>query len=186
MNKLYIPLVLGTARIGRESEKVAKFVLEVMKSGGDIETELIDVRDYHLSYTQEENDNIKEWREKASRGDGFMIVSPEYNHGYPGELKLFLDSLEKEYHKKPLGICGVSNGGMGGVRMAEMLKLVAITLYMVPIKNTAYFSNAPTLFESDGKIKDKTTWERRVKVVIDEVVWYAKALKEARGASKEL
>lgn len=59
-----------------------------------------------------------------TRADGLVIVSPEYNHGYPGEMKLMLDQLYKEYNRKPVGICGVSSGALGGARMVEQLRLI--------------------------------------------------------------
>src|SRR5262245_58802077 len=117
--KLSIPVILGTARSGRESEKVAKFVHEFAVQHGFL-TELVDVRDYLQSFTEEKE--LTAWKEKATAADGFIIVSPEYNHGYPGELKMFLDSAYVEYNHKPLGIVGVSDGMAGGIRMAEQLR----------------------------------------------------------------
>lgn len=152
---LYIPIILGTAREGRYSEKVAQFVFsEVSKN--DIETEIIDVRDYILKSTDNtgESAQAKKLAEKISRADGLMIVSPEYNHGYPGELKMMLDMLYKEYARKPVAICGVSMGGLGGARMVEQLRLVAIELHMVPIHDAVYFSGIQQLFDDGGEIKD--------------------------------
>lgn len=179
--KLFIPIILGTAREGRASEKVAKFVFGEMAKFADIETELIDVRDYRLQSTDntETQEIAKKLSEKISRADGLIVVSPEYNHGYPGELKMMLDMLYREYFKKPIGICGVSMGGLGGVRMVEQLRLVSIELHMVPIREAVYFSNVQQLFGEDGNIKDQS-YAPRLKTFMDELFWYAKALKEAR------
>ena len=70
--------------------------------------------------------------------DGLIVVSPEYNHGYPGPLKEVLDSLYEEYEHKPIGICG-AGGGLGGSRAVEQLRLVAIELKLVPIREALYF-----------------------------------------------
>src|SRR3989338_967971 len=101
---LYIPVILGTAREGRTSENVAKFVLEQVKKTG-VETELIDVRNYEVAPVTdntETKDFANRYGEKVVRADGFVIVSPEYNHGYPGELKMLLDEVYTEYVKKPV------------------------------------------------------------------------------------
>jgi len=93
---MYIPIILGTAREGRQSEKVAKFMLqETLKTG--LETEIIDVHDFRIKATDntEKSPLAKKLAEKVNKVDGFIIVSPEYNHGYPGELKMMLDMLYK-------------------------------------------------------------------------------------------
>jgi NAD(P)H-dependent FMN reductase len=174
---MYIPIILGTAREGRRSEKAAQFVLRELQKQPDVETEIIDVRDYRLGATDDsgEQETAKKYIQKVTAADGFIIVSPEYNHGYPGELKMMLDMAYKEYNKKPVAICGVSNGGMGGVRMTEQLRLVAIELQMVPISKAVYFSNVKTLFDEQGNITDESYYER-LKKVFEELLWYTKAL----------
>lgn len=179
---LFIPILLGTARKGRKSEKVAKFVLEEAKQYGQFETELIDARDFGLSRTDDTktSQKSKKFSEIMQRADGLIVVSPEYNHGYPGELKMILDQLYKEYKHKPIGICGVSEGNMGGARMVEQLRLVSIELQMVPISTAVYFPNVEDLFDEKGNIKNSDTYDKRFQVFFDELVWYAKALKAAR------
>ena len=71
-------------------------------------------------------------REKARRSDGFIIVSPEYNHGYPGELKMLLNMLFSQYAHKPVGICRVSSGAWGGTRMVEQLRQVGLAFHLGP------------------------------------------------------
>ncbi|MCX6779068.1 MAG: NAD(P)H-dependent oxidoreductase [Candidatus Magasanikbacteria bacterium] len=174
---MFIPIILGTAREGRQSEKAAQFVLEeVLKYG--LESEILDVRDFRLPATDasKQSDVAKKLAEKITRADGLIVVSPEYNHGYPGELKMMLDMLYTEYAHKPLGICGVSMGGLGGVRMVEQLRQVATELHMVNIREAIYFSGIQNLFEN-GKIKDES-FGGRVKTMLDELVWYANTLKQ--------
>jgi len=176
---MYIPIILGTAREGRQSEKVAKFILKETAKA-DLETEIIDVRDFRIKATDntEKIPQAKKLAEKIIKADGFIIVSPEYNHGYPGELKMMLDMLYKQYAKKPVGICGVSAGGLGGARMIQQLRLTCIGLNMVPIGQAIYFSVVQDLFDENG-IKDHSYYNR-VKNFLDELIWYAKALKSAR------
>lgn len=180
-NKLFVPVILGTAREGRQSEKAARFVLEGAKKYG-FETELIDVRDYSLPATDntETSQAAKKLSGKISRADGFIIVSPEYNHGYPGELKMMLDLLYSQYAQKPVGICGVSAGGLGGARMVEQLRSVCIEFHMVPIREAIYFPAVQDLFDENGSMKDAKAYAGRLKRFFEELAYYANALKPAR------
>jgi len=182
-NKLSIPIILGTGRKGRQSENVAKFVFEEVKKIKDIEVKFFDARDYALDVTDASgnSDLAKQFSEKVNKADGIIIVSPEYNHTYPGELKMMLDMLYKEYHHKPMSFCGVSASPMGGARMVEQLRLVAVELHMVPTREAVYFSSVRNLFNEDGSIKDPEPYIPRIKKMMDELLWYAKALKEARS-----
>jgi NAD(P)H-dependent FMN reductase len=177
-----IPVVLGTAREGRQSEKVANFILEEVKKVG-LETELIDVRDYRIAATNntEEIPEAQKLSPKFDLADAFIIVAPEYNHGYPGELKMFLDMLYDQYAKKPVGLCGVSRGALGGARVVEQLRLVAAELHMVSIREALYFPTVQNLFDENGKIKDGDSYKDRVKNFLDELIWYAGALAKARS-----
>jgi NAD(P)H-dependent FMN reductase len=178
---MYIPIILGTSREGRESEKVARYMIgEVEKFG--LETELIDVRNFIKSGS---TDNAQQtslaakYSEKITKADGIIIVSPEYNHGYPGELKLLLDTLYQQYARKPVGICGVSGGSLGGARMIEQLRLVMIELRMVPIREAIYFSNIDDLFDEKNNIQNNS-YKNKIKNFLEELTWYADALKSAR------
>ena len=176
---LYIPIILGTARVNRQSEKVANFVLQEVRKFG-LKSELLDVRDFLVSATDntQQETITRKLAQKIIPADGLIVVSPEYNHGYPGELKLMLDLLYEEYAKKPIGFCAVSGGQIGGARAVEQLRLVAIELHMVPIREAVYFPDVYKLFEN-GKIKD-TRYYERVKKFLEELSWYAEALKIAR------
>lgn len=185
MDKIFIPILLGSARDGRFSEYAAKFVLKEAENYGQFDTELIDVYDFvtkSQTGTAMTKEKAEEWSAKMSRADGLIIVSPEYNHSYPGELKLMLDQLYKEYNRKPLGICGVSSGSWGGIRMVEQLRLIAIEFQMVPLRTAVYFSNIHALFDAEGKITDGS-YKDKVTGLFGEVLWYAKALKSAREVS---
>ena len=171
---MYIPIILGTAREGRQSEKVANFMLaEVTKAG--LDSEIIDVRDYRIERTDStgKSPQAMKFAEKVIKADGLIVVSPEYNHGYPGELKMMLDMLYKEYAHKPIGICGVSMGVLGGARMVEQLRLVSIEFHMIPIREAIYFSGVTNLFEENGKIKDES-YEGRIKIFLNELTSYVK------------
>jgi NAD(P)H-dependent FMN reductase len=111
---MFIPIILGTARVGRQSEKAAKFMLQEMVKAG-VESELIDVRDHRITATDKKLPESEALAKIIIKADALIVVSPEYNHGYPGELKMMLDMLYDEYFHKPVGFCGVSIGIFGGV-----------------------------------------------------------------------
>jgi NAD(P)H-dependent FMN reductase len=145
---------------------------------GGVESEVLDVRDYRVKATDStgESAQAKKMAEKINKADALIIVSPEYNHGYPGELKMMLDLLYKEYAQKPVGFCGVSIGGLGGARMVEQLRQVVIELHMVPIREAIYFSIVQNLFDESGKIKDES-YHNRVQAFLSELTMYSKKLK---------
>ncbi|MBI2462974.1 MAG: NAD(P)H-dependent oxidoreductase [Candidatus Spechtbacteria bacterium] len=185
-NDLIIPIILGTAREGRRSEKVAHFVLDQAKKHG-FESEIIDVRDYILCATDntQATDKSKQLSEIVDKADGLIVVTPEYNHSYPGELKMMMDQVYNEYKHKPVAFCGTSSGMMGGCRVIELLRLYSIELSLVPIRSAAYFANVGSLFNDDGSIKDQSALSAqadRLKIIFDELAWYAGALKSARNA----
>jgi NAD(P)H-dependent FMN reductase len=178
---LFIPVILGTPRKGRASENVAKFVFgEVQKREGVV-TELIDVRDLNLP-VDDAGESIKDPKFSAAmtRADGIVIVTPEYNHGYPGMLKHALDTNLKEYIHKAVGICGVSKGGFGGVRVIESLLPVMRELGLVTIFWDGNFSGAQDLFEASGKIKDEATHIKRIERFLGELIWMSKVLRYGR------
>ena len=177
---MYIPAILGTARVGRQSEKVANYVLDIVRSSGH-ETELIDVKDLRTPSTDNTGEipQAKKLAEKIIKADGLIIIMPEYNHSYPGELKMMLDMLYEEFFKRPVAICGVSRGPLGGARGVQALRLTCIALGMVPLLEAVYFSNVETLFDEGGKIKDDS-YEGRVKGLIEALTVMASSLKTAR------
>jgi NAD(P)H-dependent FMN reductase len=177
---LFIPVILGTPRQGRMSEHVARFVLgEVGKLSG-VETELIDVRELNLP-TDDAGEAIKDERfsAAASRADAFVLVVPEYNHGYPGLLKHALDTNLKEYIHKAVGICGVSAGPFGGTRVVENLLPVMRELGLVTIFWDGNFSSVHKVFDESGALLE-TAYVRRLAKFLHELVWMARVLRHGR------
>ncbi len=168
----FIPIILGTGREGNNSEKVAEFVFEEAKNYG-FDVVLIKPTEWLEKFftggmSEEKRNKISEI---FNRANGFLIVSPEYNHGYPGELKLLLDEFYEEYTHKPVGILGVSKGKLGGARMIEQLRLVCIGLQMIPLRNSVYFSNVKN-FENE-----KENYKEFLRNVFDELKFYCEKLR---------
>ena len=177
---LFIPLILGTAREGRQSENVARFVFEQTKKRADVETELIDVRELPMKL-DDAGEQMKDPKFSAAieRCDGLIIVTPEYNHGYPGLLKHALDMNLKEYIHKAVGICGVSAGPFGGARVIEGLLPVMRELGLVAIFEDVNFGNVAKIFDDQGNLLDQN-YVRRLDKFLNELVWMARVLRHGR------
>ena len=177
---LFIPVILGATRQGRMSEHVANFVTaEVAKRDG-VETELIDIRRLYLPASGE-SDDVKDagFSAQMIRADALVIVTPEYNHGYPGSLKRALDTCLKEYIHKAVGICGVSAGPFGGARVIQGLLPVMRELGLVAIFWDGNFGNVQNLFDSSGKLLDEA-YIRRIDNFLKELIWMARVLRYGR------
>src|ERR1700736_1922490 len=177
---LFIPLILGTARQGRESEHAAKFVFEQTKKRAGVETEFIDVRTLpmRLDDAGEQMKNPK-FSATVERCDGLIIVTPEYNHSFPGLLKHALDMNLKEYIHKAVGICGVSAGPTGGARVIESLLPVMRELGLVTIFEDVNFAKVGTVFDERGKLLDES-YMGRVNRFLDELIWMSRVLRHGR------
>jgi NAD(P)H-dependent FMN reductase len=177
---LFIPLILGTARQGRQSEHPARFVFEQTKKRAGVETEFIDVRTLPLRL-DDAGEQMKDpkFASTIERCDGLIIVTPEYNHGCPGLLKHTLDMCLKEYIHKAVGICGVSGGPFGGARVIEGLLPVMRELGLVTIFEDVNFGKIGTLFDDRGNLLDEN-YVRRVDKFLDELIWMARVLRHGR------
>jgi NAD(P)H-dependent FMN reductase len=177
---LFIPLILGTARQGRESENAARLVFEQIKKRAGVETEFIDVR--HLPMRLDDaGEQMKDpkFSSTIERCDALIIVSPEYNHGYPGLLKHALDMNLKEYIHKAVGVCGVSAGAFGGARVIENLLPVMRELGLVTIFEDVNFARIGTLFDEHGNLLDQN-FVRRIDAFLNELIWMARVLRYGR------
>ena len=145
MEKLFIPVLLGTTRAKRKSIHVAHLILEEIKNYEDIETLLVDPIEFH--FPGDGNDpegKDPRYTDITERADAFFIVVPEYNHSYPGSLKRMLDSELKNYIHKPVGFAGVSSGVIGGARGIEALISSVREMGMAVIFADVYF---PSFFQ---------------------------------------
>ena len=193
-----IQVIIGSTRQGRFSEKPAQWIFEEAKKLEDVEVELLDLRDYEMPFFdspmppsmakgQYSNEIVKKWAEKVNDGDAFIIVSPEYNHGYSAVLKNALDVIYPEWHRKPVGF--VSYGSAMGARSVEQLRQVAVELQMAPIRHAIHIPvdifmaammgkgpTGPEMFEPIRKSPAGDPVER----FFNDLLWWARALKTAR------
>ena len=177
---LFIPVLLGTPRQGRQSEHVARFVQTQIAQRPGLKTSLIDVRQLPFP-TDDAGEAIKDaaFSETIGLADALVIVAPEYNHGYPGILKHVLDTNLKEYIHKAVGICGVSAGPFGGARMIQGLLPVLRELGLVTIFWDVNFSNVQTAFDASGNLLEDA-YIKRTEKFLDELIWMATTLRHGR------
>ncbi|MDD5543962.1 MAG: NAD(P)H-dependent oxidoreductase [Acidobacteriia bacterium] len=177
---LYIPVLLGTTRKGRSSLHVAQLMAHEVAKRAGVETEMIDIARLPLP-TDDAGEAIKDagYSERMNRADALVIVSPEYNHGYPGLLKHVLDSCLKEYVHKAVGLVGVSAGPFGGTRGIQGLLPVMRELGLVNIFWDVNFSSAHKAFDENGKLLDGA-YLKRIDKFLAELIWMAKTLRYGR------
>ncbi len=189
MEKLRIPILLGTNRKGCQSQHVAKWMLQTMQKRDDLETVLFDAHDFHFpsdDYGSEIKHLFPSWVDAVKNADGLVIIAPEYNHGYPGILKSILDVLLKEYIHKAVGLVGVSAGPWGGTRVIEAMVPMVRELGLAVTFSDVNFASVQNQFDEQGFIKDAIGYAKRAKLFIDELVWMSAALRWGRTNLKAL
>jgi NAD(P)H-dependent FMN reductase len=183
-----IGIILGSTRPGRNGAAVARWVLQVASQRSDADFELVDLVDYPLPHLDEimppslgqyQNPHTKEWAAKIASFDGFIMVTPEYNHSTSGVLKNAIDYLFKEWNHKAVGF--VSYGSVGGARAAEHLRLVAAELKMADVRSQVALS----LFTEFVNFSQFAPGDHQVvslNALIDEVIEWSSALAPLREA----
>lgn len=182
---LYLPVLLGTARRRNHTGHVARWVTAQIDQREGLESQLFEPADLPFGDLE-----LREWEmdprpepvarfvDEMARADGFVLCTPEYNHGYPGALKNVLDHLYDEWNRKPFAL--VTTGGMsGGIRAGELLHVVIGGLGGVPVPRALHVQRAKDAFGPAGP-DDPETWERRLDDLLEDLGWYADALAAAR------
>jgi NAD(P)H-dependent FMN reductase len=181
-----IGIILGSTRPNRNGEQVARWVYDIAAQRGDAEYELVDLRDYPLPHLDEplppsmgqyQNEHTRQWAEKIASFDGFVFVTPEYNHSTSGVLKNAIDYLYAEWNNKAAGF--VSYGGVGGARAAEHLRLVAGELQMADVRQQVALSLI-TDFENFSVFKPGDYHAASLNTLLDQVIAWSTALAPLR------
>ena len=183
MNKhrpLFTPVILGTTRKGRMSAHAAQFVFSQLQKRNSVTTELIDIAELPLP-VDDAGEAVKDshFSGAMERADAIVIVTPEYNHSFPGLLKHVLDSCLKEYIHKAAGIVGVSAGVFGGARAIEHFQPVLRELGLVSIFWDVNFGTVEKVFDANGQLLDQA-YIRRSDKFLNELIWMAKVLRYGR------
>jgi NAD(P)H-dependent FMN reductase len=189
MAKLKIAIVISTTRATRFGHKPAQWVKDIAAGRDDIDAEIVDLRDYPLPFFDEvasnawvpsQNPIAQRWQKKVAEFDGYIFVTAEYNHSIPAVLKNALDYASPEWNKKAAAIVGY--GAVGGARAVEHLRGIAAELQLATIKNGVYIQGADfmAVWKEGKDVKDIPHLQPGVKDLLDQLVWWTKALKAAR------
>lgn len=183
---LKIAIIIGSTRPGRKAEAVAKWVQSIASKRPDASYEIVDIKDYHLplldepmppSMGQYSQPHTKAWSEKIASFDGYVFVTPEYNHATSGALKNAIDYLYKEWNNKAAAF--VSYGSMGGARAVENLRLIMGELQVADVRAQVMLSLF-TDFENFTTFKPAAIHEKEVNAMLDMLVPWSTALKTVR------
>ena len=181
-----IGIILGSTRPNRNGEQVARWVYDIAAGRTDAEFELVDLRDYPLPHLDEplppslgqyQNEHTKQWADKIASFDGFVFVTPEYNHSTSGVLKNAIDYLFAEWNNKAVGF--VSYGSVGGARAAEHLRLIAGELQMADVRQQVALSLL-TEFENFSVFQPGDYNRAALNTLLDQVIAWSTALAPLR------
>ncbi|HEY3695054.1 NADPH-dependent FMN reductase [Phenylobacterium sp.] len=189
-----IGIVISTTREGRFGDKPAVWIRDIAAARGDLEVEIVDLRDYPMpffdepvspAYAPPKDEAARRWGQKVAELDGFIFVTAEYNRGPPAVLKNALDHAYREFNHKPAAFVGY--GGVGGARAVEQLRLIAIELQMAPTRSGVHIGGADFIgMLMQGKtFADMPHLEPAAVAMLDELAWWTRALKGAREAASQ-
>ncbi len=187
-----IGIIISTTREGRFGDRAARWVADLAAGRTDIDTEIVDLRDYPLpffeaaaspAYVPINTPEARKWADKIAELDGYVFVTAEYNHSISGVLKNAVDYLFAEPNRKPAAFVGY--GAVGGARAVEQLRMIAIELDIVPLKKAVHINMEPLLgLLREGKdFADYPYLAPTVVTMLDELAWYASTLKAGRARS---
>lgn len=194
MDACKVKIILGSTREGRFGDKPAHWIFDEAKKQKGADVELLDLRDYPLPFFNDAvspayrkgkhpNETVAKWAEKIGEADAFIVVTPEYNHGYSAVLKNAIDHVFHEWNNKPVSF--VAYGGVGGARAVEQLRLVAVELQMAPLRAAVHIPAPWTLLDEKGNLKDGAfaPFTQGAENLLKQLVWWADALRSARAKS---
>ncbi len=169
-----VGLIYGSTRPGRFCDTVARWAADrvVVHSGFAVE---------HIDPARtEQPESGSTLKDRVADCDAFIVVTPEYNHGYPAPLKELIDSFGEEWHAKPVGF--VSYGGIsGGLRAVEQLRLVFAELHAVTVRDSVSFAGAWEQFDPNGALRNPDRFERSMDAMLRRLRWWAVSLAHARS-----
>jgi NAD(P)H-dependent FMN reductase len=193
MSKLQI--IVGSTRPTRAAERVFPWIADEATRHGSFDVEVLDLRDWNLPFFQEHmgtigdfanptysEPTVKAWNDKLAEGDAYLIVTSEYNHSVPGQLKNAIDNVFLSFalRNKPIAFVGYSAGIAAGTRAVEHLALIAVEAEAVPLRNSVLIPFVGNAFDEDGQPTNPAT-TTALSIVLDDLSWWADALSRARA-----
>jgi NAD(P)H-dependent FMN reductase len=174
-----VAVIIGSTRPERRAAHIARWLMAQLAERDELRVDLIDLDELDLPARLPADDDPRsiELRTRIADADAFIVVTPEYNHGYPASLKQAIDVPYREWNAKPVAF--VSYGGKaGGIRAVEQLRQVFAELHAVTVRDAVAFAGSRV--DVDGTAEDAEAAAAAAKVMLDELVWWALALREAR------
>lgn len=172
-------VIVGSTRPHRIGRVVADWFATQLAERDDMTFDVVDLADADLPAVFESTPSVDRYRERIDAADAFVVVTPEYNHSFPAPLKQAIDLAHREWHAKPVGF--VSYGGMaGGARAVEQLRQVFAELHATTIRDVVGFHGVHGQF-ADGVLTDPEGANLAAKTLLDQLAWWAKALRDARA-----
>jgi NAD(P)H-dependent FMN reductase len=181
---LALTIIIGSTREGRFGPRVAAWFAGLAREHPDLAVEVIDLAeaDLPIALSREASPALQQYRAQLDRAGAFVIVTPEYNHGYPAPLKQAIDLAYVEWQAKPVAF--VSYGGMaGGLRAVEQLRQVFAEVHTVTVRDVVSLHNPWALFDPDARVHESIGAEGAAKTMLDRLTWWARALRTARQAA---
>jgi NAD(P)H-dependent FMN reductase len=189
---MLIQVISSTTREGRFSERVATWVTGQLAGRDDFDVEPIDLREYPLPFfdgvaparapREYASPELEQLGRRLDRADGYIVLTAEYNHGYPAVLKNAMDWTFVEWRRKPMSFVGW--GQVGGARAIEQLRLVAVEFEMAPLRHAVHIlpdvSMVARQAEDPGDVSMFAPLEPRLKLLADDLAWWAGVLAAAR------
>ena len=184
-----LTIIIGSTRPGRAGLPIADWFAERARRHGGFEIDVVDLAELNLPMLDEPNhprlrqythQHTKDWSARIGASDAFVIVTPEYNHGYSAAVKNAIDYLHHEWHYKPVGF--VSYGGVAaGTRAMQQLKQVVTALRMLPLTDAVNIPFHTQFIDDDGRVQANEVMEQAADTMLDELVRVAAALAPLRG-----
>lgn len=176
-----VALIYGSTRQGRFCDVVGRWAAGRIEARPDMALDLVDPAAFDLpAHHGEESPGLDELRRRIERADAFVLVTPEYNHGYPAILKHVIDSTGGGWRAKPVAF--VSYGAMsGGLRAVEQLRQVFVEMHATTLRDGVSFHRAWAQFDDAGRLKDEAGGAAAADAMLDQLSWWALALRDARA-----
>jgi NAD(P)H-dependent FMN reductase len=190
MNALKLGIIIASVREGRIGERIGRWIESVAKAREDLSVRVFDLKEWPIPHytepkgakameTSYSSDLLKRWVAAIAEQEAFVVVTPEYNHGYPGQLKDAMDHVYAGWTAKPIGFVGYG-GISGGIRSIQQLRQVVVELQMVPVREEVNLPFAMKIVDEKGTPHDPY-FAGRAENMFDQLVWWGRALAEARA-----
>ncbi|MFI5531253.1 NADPH-dependent FMN reductase [Kitasatospora sp. NPDC051853] len=182
-DRLRLAVIIGSTREGRFGPTVAHWFADRARRREDLDVDLVDLLDERLPdvLAGTPTPEVASLTPRLAAADAFVVVTPEYNHSYPAPLKSAIDWHRQEWQAKPVGF--VSYGGIaGGLRAVEHLRQVFAEVHATTVRDTVSFHSAWELFDEAGQLHDPARPEGAAKTMLDQLVWWGRALRDAKSA----